>query len=76
MNELTAEADAIQFQMASKISQASQNSHAAAKVAPSAAILDGSMSLWVEKYTPKSFSHLLSPEKINREVQNAAIYSQ
>ena len=28
-------------------------------------------SLWVDKYSPKSFSQLLSPEKINREVLKA-----
>lgn len=28
-------------------------------------------SLWVDKYAPRSFTQLLSPEKINREVLKA-----
>jgi len=28
----------------------------------------GTHDLWVDKYSPKSFPQLLSPEKINREV--------
>jgi hypothetical protein len=31
----------------------------------------GGGELWVDKYAPKSFTQLLSPEKINREVLKA-----
>lgn len=34
-------------------------------------ILTADGSLWVDKYAPQSFTALLSPEKINREVLKA-----